>query len=88
VVVQALDLQGGERAHREGAEVGAQVMLEQLAVAADGSQPDCLVGSEVGEPVVQQVIERGVCCPTNDGVCLAWLVEGGVAMAPERLVEC
>jgi hypothetical protein len=63
-------------------------MLEQLAVAADGSQPDCLVGSEVSEPVVQQVVERGVCRLTNDGVSLAWLVEGGVAMAPERLVEC
>jgi hypothetical protein len=53
MVVQALHLQGGKRAQGEGAEVGAQVMLEQLAVAADGSQPDCLVGLEVGEPVVQ-----------------------------------
>ena len=53
MVVQALHLQGGKRAEGEGAEVGAQVMLEQLAVAADGSQPDCFVGLEVGEPVVQ-----------------------------------
>jgi FAD/FMN-containing dehydrogenase len=77
-----------ERAHGEGAEVGAQVMLEQLAVAADGSQPDCLLGPEVSEPVVQQVVERGVCRPSNDGVCRTWLVEGDVDMAPERLVEC
>jgi hypothetical protein len=53
VVVQALHLQGGERAQGEGAEVGAQVVGEQLAVAADGSQPEGLVGLQVGEPVVQ-----------------------------------
>ena len=52
-VVELLEVEGSERAEGEGAEVGAQVMLEQLAVAADGSQPDCFVGLEVGEPVVQ-----------------------------------
>jgi hypothetical protein len=64
LVVQAL--QGGKRAQGESAEVGAQVVLLQLAVAADGSQPDTLVCLEVGEPVVQQVVERRGCRPTND----------------------
>jgi hypothetical protein len=35
VVVQALDLQGGQGAEPERAKVGAEVMLQQLAVAAE-----------------------------------------------------
>jgi hypothetical protein len=84
LVVQPLHLQGGKRAQEEGAEVGAQVVLEQLAAAADGSQPQCLVGLEVSEPVVQQVVERRRCRPTNDNAWVAWTA----AVAPERLVEC
>jgi hypothetical protein len=35
VVVQALDLQGGQRAEREHAQVWADVMVEELVVAAE-----------------------------------------------------
>jgi hypothetical protein len=56
----------------------------QLAVAADGSQPDRIVGLEVGEPVVQQVVERRLCRPTPDArvACLAWMV--GATLSPWR----
>jgi hypothetical protein len=37
----------------------------------------------VGEPVVQQVVERRGCRPTNDSARVAWTA----AVAPERLVE-
>jgi hypothetical protein len=37
VVVQALDLQGGQRAERERVQVGAEVMVEELLVAAQGA---------------------------------------------------
>jgi hypothetical protein len=48
------------------------VVFQQLVVAADGSQPDTLVGLEVSEPVVQQVVERRVRRPTNDSAWVAW----------------
>jgi hypothetical protein len=91
VVVQALDLQSGEGAHRDGAEVGAHVMGEQLAVAADGSQPEGFAGLQMGEPVVQQIVERRRFRPTNASARIAWFVctvaVRIVALPPERLVE-
>jgi hypothetical protein len=60
VVVQALDLQGGQGAERERAQVWARVMLQQLAVATEGSQPDRALGLEVGQPLVEQLVDRGM----------------------------
>src|SRR6266498_2606954 len=64
-------------------------MGELLVVAADGSQSDRLVGLQVGEPVVQQVVERRRCRSTSAIVWIAWTVGGHVvAVALEGLVEC
>jgi hypothetical protein len=89
MVVQLLDVEGPKRADGVLAEVGAQVMGEELAVAADGSQPEGFVGLQVGEPLVQQVVERRLSRPTNHSARVAWTVRGHiVAVALERLVEC
>jgi hypothetical protein len=60
---QHADLGGGEgrrRAQGEGAKVGAQVMFEQLAVAADGSQPEGFVGLQVAEPITTTGVQSQV----------------------------
>ena len=77
VVVQLLDVEGPKRADGALAEVGTHVVLKQLAVATDGSQPDRLVALQMGEPVVQEVVQGRMCRPKNHRV----------ALAPERLVE-
>ena len=87
-VVQLLDVQSPKRADGVLAEVGTHVVVQQLAVAADGSQPEGLVGLQVGEPVVQQLVEGRLCPPTNATAWLLWTVGGQVvAVAAERLVE-
>jgi hypothetical protein len=43
VVVELLEVEGSERADGMLAKIGADVVSEQLAVAADGSQPEGLV---------------------------------------------
>jgi hypothetical protein len=75
-------MEGSERADGVLAEVGAHVMGEQLAVAADGSQPEGLVGLQVGEPVVQQVVEGRLCPPTNAAAWFPWTV--GAKWSPWR----
>jgi hypothetical protein len=75
VVVQALDLQGRQGAERERAEIWADVMLQQLAVAAERPQPDRALGLQVGQPLVQQLVDRGRGMgrgrPARHGTCSA-----------------
>ena len=73
-VVQLLDIQGSKRADGVLAEIGTHAVVQQLAVAADSSQPEGLVGLQVGEPVVQQVVEGRLCPPTNATAWLPWTV--------------
>jgi hypothetical protein len=81
-VVQLLDIQGSKRADGVLAEVGTHAVVQQLAVAADGSQPEGLVGLQVGEPAVQQVVEGRLCPPTNATAWLPWTV--GAKWSPWR----
>ncbi len=53
LLVQLLDMEGPKRADRPLAKGGADAVFQQLAVAADGAQPDRAGVVEVGKPAVQ-----------------------------------
>jgi hypothetical protein len=84
LVVELLDMEGPKRSDRSVAEVGSDVVFQQLAVAADGPKPDRAGVVEVGKPAVQQLvhrrpsgIDRGI-----GGRALPALVEGGIQRCP------
>ncbi len=81
LLVQLLDVESPKRADRSLAKVGADVMLQQLAVAADGPQPDRAGVVQVGKPAVQQLIQRGT---GGTGQGIGWGIGCRAVMALEE----